>query len=65
MPEEFEGDLAEAVFWGADLSGACFRDVNLTNVRISHAWLVNVDIDATGRHRRHQRRRRDGIRERA
>jgi hypothetical protein len=23
MPEEFEGDLAGAVFWGADLSGAC------------------------------------------
>ncbi len=45
MPEEFEGDLAEAVFWGADLSGARFRDVNLTNVKISHAWLVNVDID--------------------
>ena len=46
MPEEFEGDLAGAVFWGADLSGATFRDVNLTDVRISHAWLVNVDIDA-------------------
>ena len=46
MPEEFEGDLAEAVFWGANLSGACFRDVNLTDAKISHAWLVNVDIDA-------------------
>ena len=46
MPEEFEGDLAGAVFWGADLSGATFRDVNLTDVKISHAWLVNVDIDA-------------------
>src|SRR5215213_574431 len=46
MPEEFEGDLAGAVFWGADLSGARFRDVNMTDVRISHAWLVNVDIDA-------------------
>ena len=46
MPEEFEGDLAGAVFWGADLSGAVFRDVNLTDVKISHAWLVNVDIDA-------------------
>jgi DinB superfamily/Pentapeptide repeats (8 copies) len=46
MPEEFEGDLAGAVFWGADLSGALFRDVNLTDARISHAWLVNVDIDA-------------------
>jgi uncharacterized protein YjbI with pentapeptide repeats len=46
MPEEFDGDLAGAVFWGADLSGACFRDVNLTDAKISHAWLVNVDIDA-------------------
>src|ERR1700730_15410380 len=46
MPEEFEGDLAGAVFWGADLSGARFRDVNLADAKISHAWLVNVDIDA-------------------
>lgn len=46
MPEEFEGDLSDAVFWGADLSGARFRDVNLTDVKISHALLVNVDIDA-------------------
>lgn len=46
MPEEFEGDLAGAVFWGADLSGARFRDVNFTDTKISHAWLVNVDIDA-------------------
>lgn len=46
MPEEFEGDLSEAVFWGADLSGARFRDVNLTDVKISHALLFNVDIDA-------------------
>ena len=46
MPEEFEGDLVGAVFWGADLSGARFRDVNLTDAKISHAWLVNVEIDA-------------------
>jgi hypothetical protein len=46
MPQEFEGDLTGAVFWGADLSGARFRDVNLTDAKISHAWLVNVDIDA-------------------
>ncbi len=46
MPEEFEGDLTEAVFWGADLSGTTFRDVNLTNAKVSHALLVNVDIDA-------------------
>ena len=44
MPEEFEGDLAGAVFWGADLSGARFRDVNLTGALISHAWLISVDI---------------------
>lgn len=47
MPEEFEGrDLTGAVFWGVDLSGARFRDVNLTDVTISHAMVVNVDIDA-------------------
>ena len=46
MAEEFEGDLAGAVFWGADLTGARFRDVNLTDVKISHALLVNLDIDA-------------------
>jgi hypothetical protein len=46
MPEEFEGDLAGAVFWGADLSGARFRDVNLTGTKISHAFFVNVDVDA-------------------
>lgn len=46
MPEEFEGDLTEAVFWGADMSGARFRDVNFTGARISHAWVVDVEIDA-------------------
>jgi DinB superfamily/Pentapeptide repeats (8 copies) len=46
MPEEFEGDLTDSVFWGADMSRARFRDVNLTGARISHAWLVDVDIDA-------------------
>jgi hypothetical protein len=46
MAEEFGGDLTGAVFWGADLSGATFRDVNLTGTRISHAWLVDVDVDA-------------------
>jgi hypothetical protein len=46
VPEEFEGDLAGSVFWGADLSGALFRDVDLTGARITHAWLVDVDIDA-------------------
>lgn len=46
MPEEFEGDLAGAVFWGADLTGATFRDVKLEGVTISHAWVTNVNIDA-------------------
>jgi hypothetical protein len=47
MAEEFEDrDLSGAVFWGVDLSGALFRDVNLTDVTITHAWVVNVDIDA-------------------
>lgn len=47
MAEEFEDrDLSGAVFWGVDLSGARLRDVNMTDVTITHAWLVNVDIDA-------------------
>ncbi len=46
MPEEFEGDLAGAVFWGADLTGARFRDVDLTGARLSHALVVDVEIDA-------------------
>jgi hypothetical protein len=46
MADEFEGDLAGAVFWGADLRGATFRDVDLTGTRISHAFVVDVDIDA-------------------
>jgi hypothetical protein len=46
VPQEFEGDLTEAEFWGADLRGARFRDVNLTDVTISHAWLVDVTVDA-------------------
>jgi len=46
MAEEFEGDLTGAVFWGADLTGAHFRDVDLTDVTITHAWLVNVEVDA-------------------
>ncbi len=46
MPEEFEGDLKEAVFWGADMRGARFRDVDLTGVRISHALVADLEIDA-------------------
>ena len=47
MTEEFEGrDLSGAVFWGVDLSRARLRDVDLTGVAISHARVVDVDIDA-------------------
>lgn len=46
MPQEFDGDLVEAVFWGADLRRAHFRDVDLTGARIDHAWFVDVEIDA-------------------
>jgi hypothetical protein len=46
VPEEFEGDLAGAVFLGVDLRGARFRDVDLTDVTISHARVVDVEIDA-------------------
>ncbi|MCU0260030.1 MAG: DinB family protein [Ilumatobacteraceae bacterium] len=46
MEEEFEGqDLQRAVFWGCDLRGAHFRDVDLSGVTVSHALLVDVDID--------------------
>ena len=46
MPEEFEGDLSGAVFWGAELRGALFRDVDLTGARITHAVVCDVDVDA-------------------
>lgn len=46
MPEEFAGDLSDAEFWGVDLSRATFRDVNLTGATVSHAWLVDVSVDA-------------------
>jgi hypothetical protein len=46
VPGEFGGDLSAAEFWGADMRGARFRDVNLTDVTISHAWLVDVEVDA-------------------
>lgn len=46
MAEVFEGrDLRGAVFWGVDLSAALFRDVNMTNMTISHALIANLDID--------------------
>ena len=47
MAEEFEfRDLSDAVFWGVDLRRATFRDVDLTGARVSHARLVDVQIDA-------------------
>lgn len=45
MAQEFEGDLMGAVFWGADLSDARFRDINMTGVRMHGVWLKDVDID--------------------
>lgn len=45
MTQEFEGDLTGAVFWGADLRRAHFRDVRLDGTRMKRAWLVDVDID--------------------
>lgn len=51
MAEEFEGqDLSGAVFWGVDLTGSRFRDVNMTDVTISHARVVGVDIDGFVEH---------------
>jgi hypothetical protein len=47
MAEEFEfRDLKDAVFWGVDLEGATFRDVNLSRVSVSHARIVDTTIDA-------------------
>lgn len=45
-PREFEGDLDGAVFWGARLRGALFRDVDLTGARITQANVVDVEIDS-------------------
>lgn len=51
MGESFEDrDLSEATFWGVDLHGAHFRDVNFTNATMRNVWLVNVDIDARIEH---------------
>jgi hypothetical protein len=46
VAEVFEGDLTGALFWGADMRGARFRDVNLADVTITHAWLDGLDVDA-------------------
>ena len=47
MAEEFEfRDLSDAVFWGVDLQRVTFRDVDLSGSRVTHARLVDVEIDA-------------------
>ena len=45
MPEEFEGDLAGAVFWGADLHGARFRDVDLTGANSAPTFSDTLRFD--------------------
>jgi hypothetical protein len=45
--EEFaERDLCNAVFWDVNLRRARFRDVDFSDVTITHSMLVDVDIDA-------------------
>lgn len=47
MVEQFEfRDLRDAVFWGVDLRGTTFRDVDLTGARIMQARLADVVVDA-------------------
>ncbi len=47
MAESFEyRDLSGAEFWGVELRGATFRDVDLTDAKLTRVVLVNVDIDA-------------------
>jgi hypothetical protein len=47
VAEEFEfQDLSGAVFWGVNLEGSTFRDVDLTGARVSHSRLADVVIDA-------------------
>ena len=51
MPEEFEGDLAGAVFWGADLSGASarrarFLDADLEGAKLFGADLTDAELEA-------------------
>ena len=65
-PRSSKGISAGAVFWGADLTGARFRDVEPHRCD-DHATRgsSDVDIDALDRPRRDQRCRRDRIRQRA
>jgi hypothetical protein len=47
VAEEFEfRDLSGAEFWGVNLEGATFRDVDFSGVRVSHSRLADVVIDA-------------------
>lgn len=47
MGEQFVfRDLSDAEFWGVELQRATFRDVDFSGARISHARLVDVDVDA-------------------
>lgn len=41
----FEGDLRGAQFREVDLTDARIEGANLTNLKMSDVWLVNVDID--------------------
>lgn len=45
--QEFEGDLTDSVFWGADLSRALFRDIDFTGVKMHHVRMADVDIDGS------------------
>jgi len=65
MPEEFEGDLAGAVFWGADLTGARFRDRQPDRREDQPRLARRRRRRRAGRPCRHQRRRCHGVREQA
>lgn len=46
MGEEFEDrDLSESVFWGVDLKGSMFRDVDVSNSTFFHTEWNDVNVD--------------------
>lgn len=45
MSEEFEGDLSESVFWGANLQRSLFRDADLSSATFFHTLWREVSID--------------------
>lgn len=48
MPDEFEfREMREAVFWGVDLRGARFRDVDLSGTMMHGVRVHDVTIDGT------------------